>query len=121
MSDEQIRRVFHTIDSMRLDEFAGLFAEDATLVFGNADPLTGRDAITAGIGEFFAAIKGLRHEIVNAWQVGADTIAETTVTYHRLDDKHVTVPAVSIWHTRDDGLIDDYRIFVDLTPLHAPG
>jgi hypothetical protein len=33
----------------------------------------------------------------------------------------VTVPAISVFHTRPDGLIDSYRIYVDLAPLLATG
>lgn len=53
------------------------------------------------------------------WQVGATTIAETEVTYSRVDGKEVSLPAVSIWSTREDGLIVDYRVFVDIAPVHA--
>ncbi|MFG2000396.1 nuclear transport factor 2 family protein [Spirillospora sp. NPDC048911] len=79
----------------------------------------GREAITAGITGFFSTIGGLRHRIVNDWRDGADTIAETEVTFRRLDDKNVTVPAVSILRIRDDGLITDCRVFFDLTPVYT--
>ena len=52
--------------------------------------------IAAGIRGLFSAIKGLRNQIINDWRIDAHTIAETTVTYHRLDDKCVTVPVMSI-------------------------
>jgi uncharacterized protein (TIGR02246 family) len=119
MPNEVTQRVFQTIDSMQPDSIAELFTEDAMMVFGNTDPLVGREAITAGVQGFFSTINGLRHRIVNDWHIGADTIAETEVTYRRLDDKNVTISAVSIWHTSDDGLIDSYRAFVDLAPLYA--
>jgi ketosteroid isomerase-like protein len=113
-------RIFQAVDSMQPDSIADMFAQDAKLVFGNADPLVGREAITAGLKGLFSTINGMRHRIVNDWHMGADTVAETEVTYRRLDDKDVTVPVVSIWHTRDDGLIDDYRVFFDLTPVYTP-
>jgi hypothetical protein len=114
------QRVFTTIDAMDLDSIAGFFAGNGRLVFGNADPLVGREAIVSGVQGFFSTIKGLRHRIVNQWSVGAETMAETEVTYHRLDGKSVTIPAVSIWHTGPDGLIDHYRVFFDLAPVYAP-
>jgi ketosteroid isomerase-like protein len=120
MPYELTQRVFATVDSMETGAIAGLYAEDAKLVFGNGEPLVGREAIIAGIDGFFSTIDGLRHRIVNQWYVGADTVAEAEVTYQRLDGKGVCVPVVSIWHTRDDGLIDDYRVFFDLAPVYAP-
>ena len=120
MPHELTQRVFATVDSMEPDAIVGLYAEDARVVFGNGEPLVGREAILAGLRGFLSTIDGLRHRIVNEWYVGADTMAETEVTYRRLDGKSVSVPVVSIWHTRDDGLIDDYRVFFDLAPVYAP-
>ncbi len=119
MSDDAVRRVFRSVDSFDPDEFGRLLAEDATLVFGNAEPLAGREAIVAGLRDFYSTIGGLQHRIVRNWRVDADIIAETEVTYRRLDGKDVSAVAVSIWRTRDDGLISDYRIFVDLAPVYA--
>lgn len=120
MSEDRTRRLFAAVDTKDAAEFGAFLAGDARLVFGNAEPLVGREAIVDGIGAFFATIDGLRHRIVNEWYAGADTVAETEVTYQRLDGKNVTVPAVSIWRTGADDLIDDYRIFVDLAPVYAP-
>jgi uncharacterized protein (TIGR02246 family) len=112
-------RVFAAVDAMKPDAFVEFFAEDGRFVFGNSEPLHGRQAIVAGLDGFFATIQGLRHELVHEWIVRADTIVESRVTYTRLDGGTVTVPAVSIWQLGDDGLIADYRIFVDLAPLYA--
>ena len=120
MPQELAQQVFAAVDATEPGAIAEFFAEDARMVFGNAEPLDGREAIIAGMQAFFSTIKGLRHRIINQWYVGTDTVAETEVTYHRLDDKSVSVPVVSIWRTREDGLIDDYRVFFDLAPVYAP-
>jgi hypothetical protein len=112
-------RVFALVDKRDAGGFAALFAPDGRFVFGNSDPIQGPSAIASAVGAFFAAIHGLRHQIVNAWQVGADTVAELSVEYHRLDGKYVTVPAVTIFTRDGAGLISHYRIFVDLAPLFA--
>ena len=119
MSEDRTRRLFAAVDTKDAEAFGAFLADDARLTFGNAEPLLGAEAIVAGIGAFFSTIDGLRHRIVNQWYADAETVAETEVTYQRLDGKSVTVPAVSIWRTREDGLIDDYRIFVDLAPVYA--
>jgi uncharacterized protein (TIGR02246 family) len=117
--EDEVRRVFQAVDTFDPDVFAALLAEDATMVFGNAEPMAGREAIAAGLRAFYATIGGLRHRIVRHWRVGADTIAETEVTYRRLDGEDARAVAVTIWRTRDDGLIDDYRVFVDVAPVYA--
>ena len=110
--------LFADIDRMDAHAFASHLSEDCRLRFGNAQPVAGRSAIEAAISGFFATIKGLSHHILHQWDVGDNTIIESDVTYARLDERHVTVPVVTIYR-RGDELIDDYRIFIDLAPVLA--
>jgi uncharacterized protein (TIGR02246 family) len=113
-------RIFAIVDTAQPDAIADLFTPDGRFVFGNAEPLLGRDAIAAGLAVFFTNIAGLHHEILNLWRVGPNTIAETEVTYRRHDGRSVIVPVVSIWSAGADDVITDYRIFGDLAPVFAP-
>jgi uncharacterized coiled-coil protein SlyX len=70
------------------------------------------------IAGFFSTIKGLSHHIVEQWDVDDTTIVQTEATYTRLDDRRVTVPAITVYRRGGD-LIDEYRIFVDLAPVYA--
>jgi len=112
--------IFALVDRQDVSGLIELFAEDATMVFGNGEPLLGREAILAGNNGFLQTIKGLRHHIIEEWAVGATTIAVTDVTYSRRDDKEVTIPGVSIWRVGEDGLITDYRVFFVPSPIYAP-
>src|SRR5256714_14377800 len=120
MTHELTERVLAAVDSREPGAFAEFLAEDARLVFGNAEPLVGREAIIAGVQGFLSTLNGLRHHILNQWYVDADTVAEAEVTYSRLDGKSVSIPVESIWHTRADGLIASYRGFFDAVPVYAP-
>jgi hypothetical protein len=113
------REVFRRVDRFNPADFAGLFAQDGRLVFANGDPMIGPAAVDAGVSAFFTTIKGLRHEIVNEWHSHGATVLELSVTYDRLDGKQVTIPVVTIYRRREDGLIDDYRVFFDLAPVYA--
>lgn len=106
------------IDSMDAQAFASHLSENCVLRYANNDEVVGRDAIEAAIAAFYTTIKALRHDVVEEWNIGNATIIQFECTYTRLDDRQVTVPAVSIFR-RGDELIDDYRIFVDLTPVYA--
>ena len=112
-------RVLGLIDTMDVRGFGELLAEDARAVFGNAEPMIGRGGITAGLSEFYTTIAAVRHEVVNTWTSEAHTIAHANVTYRRLDGKQVTVPSATIYHANDAGKIDDYRIFIDLSPVYS--
>jgi uncharacterized protein (TIGR02246 family) len=120
MTRELTQRVFRGVDARDPAALAELFAEDGRLVFANGEPLIGRQAIRAGAAGFYSTIKGLHHQILNEWHVEHDTVVEARVTYDRLDGDSVTIPVVSIWHARDDGLIDDYRVYFDVAPVYAP-
>ena len=111
--------VFAIVDKRDAQGFAALFAPEGQFVFGNADPIVGPADIATAVESFFAGIRGLRHEIRNRWENGADTVAELIVEYDRSDDRCVRVPAVTIFTRDDAGLITGYRIYVDLAPLFA--
>ncbi|MFC0542728.1 nuclear transport factor 2 family protein [Kutzneria chonburiensis] len=113
------QKMFATIDRLDAYGFAEFFAEDATAVAGNGDPVLGRPAILAANIAYMAMLKGIRHVIRSKWTVDDTTIAVTDVTYTRQDDKQVTIPVVSIWRVGEDDLITDFRLYYDLTPVFA--
>jgi ketosteroid isomerase-like protein len=113
------RDVFATVDSMDVATITSLFAADSRVVFGNGQPLIGIDEIRAGITAFFETIAGLRHEIVNEWNVGDDAIVEFRVGYDRKDGQQVTIPCVTIFHADAAGKIDAYRVYFDVAPIYA--
>ncbi len=110
--------VLADVDRMDAKAFASYLAGDCVLRFANADEVVGRDAIEVAIAGFFGTIKGISHHIVEQWDVDATTIVQTEATYTRMDDRRVTVPAVTVYRRGGD-LIDEYRIFVDLSPVYA--
>ena len=106
------------IDSMDAKVFASHLSESCVLRYANHDEVVGRDAIEQAIAAFYATIKAVRHDLVEEWTVEEATILQFEVTYTRLDDREVTLPAVTIYR-RGEELIDDYRIFIDLTPVYV--
>jgi ketosteroid isomerase-like protein len=118
MSTTTTTELFADIDRMDAKAFASYLAEDCVLRFGNADEVVGRNAIEEAIAGFFRTFKGISHDFVEQWDVGDTTILQFEATYTRMDDRRVTVPAVTIYR-RGDELIDDYRIYVDLAPVYA--
>lgn len=113
--------VLATVDLLDSSGFAELFTHDARLVLGNGEPMIGRHEIASGTSSFFATIAGLQHTVLNEWIVGSTTIVELSVAYQRRDGGTVRVPVASIWHHTPQGLIDDYRVFFDLTPVFGTG
>ena len=110
--------LFEDIDSMEPDRFAAHLADDVSFRFGNADAVHGRDAVRDVWAGFCETVDGVRHEIVEQFESGDATIAESNVTYTKKDGAQVTVPVVTIYR-ENGGLIADYRVFIDLAPLFA--
>jgi ketosteroid isomerase-like protein len=110
--------LFEDIDSMEPDRFAAHLADDVSFRFGNADAVHGRDAVRDVWAGFCETVDGVRHEIVEQFESGDATIAESNVTYTKKDGAQVTVPVVTIYRSGGE-LIDDYRVFIDLAPLFA--
>ena len=110
--------VLGDVDRMDATAFTSHMAEDCVLRFANSDEIVGRDAIEAAIAGFFTTIKGLTHRIVEEWEVDETTIVQLEATYTRMDDRKVTLPAVTIYRRGAD-LIDEYRVYVDLAPVYA--
>jgi SnoaL-like domain len=110
--------LFSDIDSMVSDRFAAHLAPDATMRFGNAPPIEGRDAIRDAWAAFCETLDGVHHDLVDQWETETATIAEANVTYTRKDGERITVPVATIYRSSGE-LIDDYRIFIDLAPLSA--
>lgn len=110
--------LFDDIDSMDPDRFARHLSDDVVMRFGNAEPIRGRDAARDAWAGFCDGVDGVSHDVVEQWDVAPATVVEANVTYTRKDGSKVTVPVVTIYRA-GAGLIDDYRIFIDLAPLFA--
>jgi ketosteroid isomerase-like protein len=119
MATARTAAIFADIDRMDAAAFASHLAEDCLLRFGNADEIVGREAIERAIDGFYGTIGGLRHELLDEWEVDGATIVRCEVTYTRLDGGRVTVPAAVIQRRRDGDLIGEYRVFVDQAPVYA--
>jgi ketosteroid isomerase-like protein len=81
-------------DAVDVDNYVSYLAPDVYFRFGNAEPITGRQAVRETVGDFFTTIKGLQHAIVQEWHDGDTIIQQLDVSYTRLDDKQVTLPAI---------------------------
>ena len=111
--------LFNDVDRKNAALFANYLADDAVFRFANADEVVGKDNIETTLGAFYDSIKALSHDRQGLYEVDDTTVVWSDVTYTRFDDSQLTVPVVTIVRRKDDGLIVDYRIFMDAAPLFA--
>jgi ketosteroid isomerase-like protein len=114
-----IHQLFKTIDAMDADRFVTYLTERARLRFGNGPVVTGREKIRKTIAGFFASIKALRHVILETWIHSDVVILQGEVTYTRKDGSQITLPFMNLYRLKED-LIDQYLVYVDISPLYLP-
>ena len=113
-----IAAIFADIDAFDPDKFVAHLTPDAKFRFGNADPVTGRQAVKEGVAGFFSTIDGLTHHILNVYESGDTVIVQIDVEYRRKDGKSVTVPNADIL-VFDGDLVRDWQIYIDVAPVFA--
>ena len=112
------RTLISAIDTGDLDTIGTVIADDFR--FGNADPTDTKADFAASAQAFLGSLAGIRHDIQNIWEVGKDTVVcVIDVHYRRRDGGEFTLPCCNVFRVRD-GLIHDYRIYMDINPVTAP-
>lgn len=113
-----LEQIFKAIDKKDAAGFAKFLTEDALFRFGNTQAVAGKVNIENAVSGFFSSIEGLKHRILDAWAQDGVIICEGEVTYTRKDHYELTLPFTDILRMRN-GLIADYRIYIDISPLFA--
>jgi limonene-1,2-epoxide hydrolase len=115
MTLTRIHAMFHAVDAMATSDFVSYLTPDVRFRFGNAPEICGRSGVSDALGIFFQQIDGLSHQVTGCWEQGETVIVRLDVTYRRLDGDRVSLPCVNVFEY-DDGLIKDYRIYMDVSP-----
>jgi ketosteroid isomerase-like protein len=113
-----VRPLFEALDRQDARAAVTFLTPDARLRFANAGPVVGREAIGRSLDDFFGTVRGVRHELLGVWALDDVVVCELEVTYSMLDGRTISLPCVDIFRTRG-GLIADYRVFIDVSPLEA--
>ncbi len=113
-----LKKLAETIGAKDSDGFANYFTEDGIFRFGNQPDVQGRKAVRDSVAQFFTMMQSSELEIINFWEMDNNIIWQGKVTYTRLDAKKVTINFCNIFNMKD-GLIDQYLVYIDNTPLFA--
>jgi ketosteroid isomerase-like protein len=115
---DHARAIFAAFDTKDVSALAAFMSDDVRLRLGNAETAQGKAAFVDAVRAFLGSVAGFRHELINVWSDGDALIAELDVRYSRLDGREVTVPCCNVFGLRD-GLVVDYRSYIDATPVYA--
>ncbi len=112
------KELFASIDAMDVEAFLSFIHKGATFRFGSSQAVSGHARIRAAVESFFASIKALKHELRRTVSDEDAVVCEGEVTYTRHDGSKITLPFANIFQV-EQGLISDYRIYIDISPLYA--
>lgn len=110
--------VFRSVDNKNIKWFTSYLTEDSTFVFGNAEPVISRKSIAGFVEHFLFSIRQTTHDLSDIWQINDVIITRLRVTYTRHDGEQYSYPCVTIWHMKDNQILD-YRIYIDNSTLFA--
>lgn len=114
-----IRSYYELMDTDRLDECERFFAPDAQIQIAHHPPLVGWEAIDRSMRAGLSVVKGLRHEVRNAWEAEDGVLIFEVVAHYTLaDDRKVDVPGVVIAEVADGRFVRQ-RIGADLSPVYG--
>jgi len=114
---ESVRAMFGAIDKMDVPGLLSHLAPDVLFQFGANEPVTGRERVGEIVSGVFAGLRGISHEFIGLWQFDDVTVCQLVTTYGLPDGRTKSLPAAVIVRQQPDGLVDDYRIYQDVSPL----
>jgi ketosteroid isomerase-like protein len=117
---DQMRRIFATFDAKDVSALAGFMSDDVHLRLGNAEMVQGKTAFVDAVNAFLNSVAAVRHEILHVFTDRDMAIVEFHVHYTRHDNNVVTIPCCNVFRLRD-GLVAEYRSYIDATPVYADG
>lgn len=114
-----IRALLDAVDDRDLEALESYVADDVYFRFGNGGPTRTKAEFAAAMHSFLRGISGIRHEVNEMWAVpDGNVIATMDVHYTRLDRHQLVLPCCNVFRVRE-GLVGEYRIYMDVNPVIA--
>ncbi len=111
-----VTELYQAVDAMSIEKLGTFLAPDLRFQLGNFDSVKGKPAVLDANAAFFQIIADMAHTIDGIWSHNDDVFCKGHVHYTRLDNSKLTLPFATALHLKDD-LIQDYQVYVDVTPL----
>jgi uncharacterized protein (TIGR02246 family) len=115
-----IADIYDADETLNASAFAALLSPDAVFQLGGTPAIQGRDQILAFVQELFSSLHGIDHRLIHFWIGDGKLVFQGEVTFTLPTGQSLMLPYVDIVTPGDGGLLKDYRIYIDLTPMN-PG
>lgn len=118
--EQKVRDMLAAIDRQDMGAFGKFLADDARFVFGNGEAIHGRAPIVSTVQAVLGTLKSIAHTAERFWSVDGVAICEGRVIYVDGLGQTLNAPFVDVLNVNRDGLITDYRVYVDASMLNQP-
>jgi ketosteroid isomerase-like protein len=115
---DQLAKVFASFDAQDVSTLAAFMTDDVHLRLANAPLVQGKGAFIAAVNGFLESVAGVHHEILHVYADGDIAVVEFDVHYTRQDGRSVVLPCCNVLRLRE-GLISEYRSYMDAAPVYA--
>ena len=113
------KKYLATIDKKDVGAYGAFLAEGCVMVQNNQPPVVGKQAILAGLGQYWKSFASLTHDLLNIYGQDDAFMLEAYNHYVRLDGNKVSVRAVALTERNLDGLVTSFRFYTDVSPVFA--
>jgi hypothetical protein len=110
----EIHAADHSLD---VERFLALLTPTVRLQLGSQPELHGHSAVRAAISGLFQKLAGIDHQLKELWLSERTMAFQAAVTYTLPDRRAVQLPYVDVLRLADEHRVEDYRIYIDLSPL----
>lgn len=109
--------LYQAVDRKDVDLLAQVLGETVYFQLGNFPAVEGLEAVLEANRGFFSSIEVMHHTLDDIWQTGDDcTVCHGRVDYIRLDKSRYSARFATVLRWQD-GMIDDYRVYADISGL----
>ena len=115
-----VAKIFSADGALDLDAFLAVLTPDIVLRIGSQPELRGQMAVSQAIASMFSMMRsGIVHTLHQQWQNGNVLAYEASAAFFLKDGRDITLPYVNVLTLTGDDRVNDYKIYIDLSPLHS--
>lgn len=105
------------IDNKDVNTYGTFLADNITVQFNNDPPISGKDMVLQGLGQYWQSFRSIEHDLVNIYGTDQSYVLEALNHYVRHDGKNATVHAVAFTDLDHRGMVTRVRIYQDVSPV----